>query len=161
MPNKIYQVIESAITFKDSGGSAVITLQNLAASAVRISARYDRGAGSLPRRYQWRAVFQWTTTPTLNQYADVYLAESDGTYADGTVGTADASIVTGQLLNLFKLGFNRITVASAATNIITSGECRINDRYFSVAVYNRAAVNFQNTANVSFITFTPIPDELQ
>ena len=104
MSNKIYRAIETPITFKDSGGSAVITLQNLAAGAARVSARYDRGAGDLPRLYKWRAVLQWTTTPTVNQYADLYVAESDGTYADGTVGASDAAVVAGQLKNLFKLG---------------------------------------------------------
>jgi len=161
MPNKIYRAIETPITFKDSGGSAVITLQNLGTGIARVSARYDRGAGDLPRRYQWRAVFQWTTTPTVNQYADIYLAESDGTYADGTVGTADANIAVGQLYNLFKLGYNRVATSSAATNMIVSGNCRINDRYFSVIVYNLSSVNFQNTANVSWVSFTPVPDELQ
>jgi len=161
VPNKVYRAIDSPITFKDSGGSAVITLQNLATGAARYSSRYDRGVGSQPFIYRWRAVFQWAATPVAGQFAEIYIAESDGTYADGVIGTTDAAIQSGMLWNLNLIGVNFIQSASAATNMIASGECEIIDRYFSLAVYNRAAVGFQNTANVNCVIFTPISDELQ
>jgi len=63
MANKIYGAIETAVTFKESGGDAVITLKNLGYGAGRLSARYDRGAGSKPRLYKCRAVMQWETAP--------------------------------------------------------------------------------------------------
>jgi len=162
MAHKVYRAIGTPITFKDSGGSAVITLQNLAAGAGRVSAVYDRGAGDLPVQYKWRAVFQWTATPVVGYYAEIYLVESDGTYVDGTLGSSDAAVSAyGQLENCWQLGNNFVQVATGASNMVVSGECTIFDRYFSVAIWNKATVNFQNTANVSFITFTPVPDELQ
>lgn len=159
MSGKIYRAIETPITFKDSGGSAVITLQNL--TGARVSARYDRGAGSLPAKYQWRAIIQWASTPAVANWAEIYLAGSDGTYVDGTLGTSDSGLSTDQLKNCLWIGNVVVQSASAATNMIASGECTIVDRYISVAVWNRANVAFQNTANVSMVILTPVPDEIQ
>jgi hypothetical protein len=162
MAHKVYRAIQTPITFQDSGGSVAITLQNLAAGAGRVSARYDRGAGDLPAQYRWRAVFQWTTTPVRGQYAEIYLVESDGTLVDGTLGSTNAAVSTyGQLENCYRIGSVFVQTAAAATNMIASGECTILDRYFSVAVWNDGTVNLQNTANVSFVILTPVPDELQ
>lgn len=161
MSGKIYRAIETPITFQDSGGSAVITLQNLPANYLRISAQYDRGAGSLPAKYQWRAVLRWASTPVVAKWAEIYLAQSDGTYVDGSVGTSDSYIGTEeQLRNLLWLG--NVVVQSATTgNMIASGECTIVDRYISVGIANRGNVALFNTANVSKIILTPVPDEIQ
>lgn len=162
MANKIYRASETAITFKDSGGDAVITLQNLAFGAGRISAQYDRGTGSKPARYKWKAVFQFATAPELGEVVELYLAESDGTYVDGTVGTADAALTTDKRRNLRPIGAVIADTTSTATNVIGSGIVEIWERYFSVGVWNAAdAENLQNTANVNLIIFTPMPDEIQ
>jgi len=162
MTQKIYRAIETAITFKDSGGDAAITLQNLGFGAGRISARYDRGAGSKPMRYKWKAVVQFETAPAVGETVDLYKAESDGTYADGNVGSSDAALTSGQKKNLTLIGQVVAQTADAATNFIASGICMIWERYFSLGVWNASAGdNLKNTANVSVVTFTPMPDELQ
>lgn len=162
MTQKIYGAIETAIAFKDSGGDAVITLQNLAFGAGRLSARVDRGAGSKPRLYKWRAVMQWETAPVVGEYAEIYLAESDGTTADANVGTADAALTSGQVLNLPALGIVKAQTTDTATSFVRSGYCLISERYFSVGVWNySAADNLENTANACSITLTPVPDEIQ
>lgn len=162
MSGKVYRAIETPLVFKDSGGSAVITLQNLASGYIRVSAQYDRGTGSLPAKYQWRSIIQWSSTPVLANWAEIYIAGSDGTYVDGSVGTSDALVGSAnQLKNCLWLGNVVVQSASAATNMIASGECTIVDRYISVVVYNKANVAFQNTANVSMVILTPVPDEIQ
>lgn len=158
---RIYRAIESPISFKDSGGSAVITFANLAADGLRISARYDRGAGSKPYRYKWIAVFQWTATPVVGEYIDIFISESDGTSADGNVGVSDAAATWGQLWNSKYVGCVHVQTAAGATNNIASGLVTIWDRYFSVGVINQSTKTLQNTANASCIIFTPVPEEIQ
>lgn len=162
MANKVYRAVESAITFKDSGGSAVITLQNLGFGAGRISARYDRGANSLPARYRWRAVMQFETAAVVGELVEIYLAPSDGTYVDGNIGTADAALTTDKRRNLDLIGVVVVDTTSTATNITASGICYIWDRYFSVGVWNASAGdNLENTSNASLVEFVPMPDEVQ
>lgn len=162
MANKIYAAPETALVFKDSGGDAVITLLNLAFAAGRLSARYDRGAGSKPRLYKWRGVMQWETAPVVGEYAEVYLAESDGTTADANVSTADAALTAGQVLNLSPIGLVKAQTTDVATSFVRSGYCLISERYFSVGVWNySAADNLENTSNACSITFIPVPDEIQ
>jgi len=162
MPNKIYSATETAIVFKDSGGDAVITTTNLGFGAGRISARYDRGAGSKPRLYKWRGVMQWENNPVAGEVVEIVLAESDGTLADGVVGTADAALTAGQKMNLGLVGIVRAQAATGSVDNIASGYCLISERYFSVGVWNgSAAKNLKNTANVSYLVFTAVPDEVQ
>jgi hypothetical protein len=162
MTGKVYRALETPIVFTDSSGDEAITLQNLASGAIRVSDQHDRGTGSKPAKYRWRSVIQWSSTPTLATWAEIYIAGSDGTYVDGTVGTSDASVGSStQLKNLLWIGNVIVQSASAATDMIASGECVIVDRYFSVVVYNRANIAFQNTANVSNVILTPAPDEIQ
>ena len=162
MANKIYRALETAITFRDSAGDVVLTLQNLAASAGRISARYDQGAGSKSRIWQWRAVIQFETAAAIGETVEIYLAESDGTYQDGVLGTSDAALTSDKRRNLKLLGVLTADTTATATDIIASGLCVITDRYFSIGVWNASAAdNLENTANASRIILTPMPDELQ
>ncbi len=162
MANKIYYAPESALTFKDSGGSAVLALQNLGFGAGRISARYDRGAGSKPARYRWRAVIQFETAAVVGELVEIYLAPSDGTYMDGTLGTSDAALTADKRRNLDLIGVVVVDTTSTATGIVASGICYIWDRYVSVGVWNASAGdNLENTANASFIELMPVPDEVQ
>ena len=162
MPNKIYRAVETSITFQDSGGDAVITLQGLGYGAGRISAQYDRGAGSKPARYNWKAVFQYASAPQVGETIELYIAESDGTYVDGNVGTADAALTSDKRKNLTLIGLVIVDTTAADTNIIASGICHIWQRYFSLGVWNASSGdNLKNTANASKVIFTPMPDEVQ
>ncbi len=162
MANLIYTASQTAITFKESGGDAVITLINLGFGAGRVSAQYDRGAGSKPMRYSWKAVMQFETAPAVGELVEIYLAQSDGTNVDGNVGTADAALTTDKRRNLDLIGVVVADSTSTATSNIASGICYIWQRYFSVGVWNASAAdNLENTANANYITFTPIPDEVQ
>ena len=162
MPNKIYRAIETTLSFRDSGGDAVITLQNLAFAAGRISARYDRGAGSKPRLYHWRAVMQFETAPVVGEIVELYLFESDGTYMDGTLGTADAALGTDKRNNGKLFGVVVVDTTSVTVDIVASGMVIINERYFSIGVWTGSAGdNLENTANASRVNLTPVPEEIQ
>ncbi len=162
MANLIYTASQTAITFKESGGDAVITLLNLGYGAGRISAQYDRGAGSKPMRYSWKAKLQFETAPAVGELVEIYLAQSDGTYVDGVLGTSDAALTTDKRRNLDLIGVVVVDTTSTATDIVASGVCYIWQRYFSVGVWNASAGdNLENTANANVIIFTAIPDEVQ
>ena len=162
MPNLIYRAIETPIVFADSGGDIVITLANLGFGAGRVSARYDRGAGSKARWYEWRGVIQFETAPALGEVVEIYLFPSDGTYMDGTLGTADAALTSDKRRNGQWIGNVVVDTVSVTTDIIASGMCYINSRYVSVGIWNASAGdNLENTATANRITLTPIPDEIQ
>lgn len=161
--SKIYRAVETALTFKDSGGSAVITLQNLGFGAGRVSARYDRGAGSLAKLFKVRAIVQFETAPIVGEAVEIYLFENDGTYGDGTLGTADAALTSDKRKNGMLIGAVIVDTTSTGVDIVGSfSDVPICDRYFSVGVWNASAGdNLKNTANVNLVIVTPMPDESQ
>ncbi len=162
MPNKIYVAEETPITFQDSGGTVVITLQNLAFGVGRISARRDRGTGSKAGRHKWKAKIQFETAPIIGEVVEIYLSESDGTYADGTPGTADAALASDKRRNLKLIGRVIVDTISVTTDIVASGVFMLYERYYSIGIWNASAGdNLENTANASIITITPYPDEIQ
>lgn len=162
MTNSIYRAIETAVTFRDSGGDAAITLQNLAAGAGRVSAQVDRGTGSKPRLYQWRGVFQFETAPVVGELIELYIFESDGTYIDGNVGGADAALGSDKRKNGHYIGAVIVDTTSTGTNIVGSNLCLINSQYYSVGVWNGSAGdNLKNTANANRVILTPVPDQIQ
>jgi hypothetical protein len=158
----VYLAEQTAITFQDSGGSAVLTLLNLGFGVGRISARYDRGVSPRPYLYEWRANFHFETAPAIGEVIDVYLAESDGTYVDGGIGTADAALGTDKRRNLKRLGGVVADTVSVPQNLVASGLVTIFRRYISIGVWNgSAADNLRNTSNTSLVILTPYVEEIQ
>jgi hypothetical protein len=163
VPNKIYRAVETAITFRDSGGDVVLTMQNLAFGAGRVSAQYDRGAGSKAKLHEIIGVVQFETAPLVGEAVELYLFQSDGTYVDGTVGVADAALTTDKRRNGLFIGAVIVDTTSTATDIIARfPDVPITSRYYSIGVWNASAGdNLENTANASRIIITPMPDEVQ
>ena len=162
MPNKIYRAIETAVRFKDTDATYTLTLNNLAATTGgRISDRVDRGAGSLPRLYRWKAVIQFETAPVVGERVELYLSQSDGTNEDGNVGTTDAALTAAQAVNLEFIGLVTVQTTDADVDFIASGVCVIEERYYSIGVLNKAADNLQATNDLSWVELTPMPDEVQ
>ena len=163
MANKIYRATETPITFKDSGGTVVMTLQNLAFGAGRVSARHDRGAGSLAQLHEVIGVFQFETAPALKEVVEIWLFQSDGTFADGTIGTADAALTSDKRSNGTLVGTVVVDTTSTATDIVGRFvDVPISSRYISLGVWNASAGdNLENTANANQIIVTPNPPEIQ
>jgi hypothetical protein len=161
---KIYATAGTPATFKDSGGTVVITLQNLANTVGRISAQWDRGAGaSLPIRHRVRCVFpfQATHTVVVGTWVSVYMATSDGTNIDGTVGAADAALTANQALNLKLIGIVVVDAVAADQKITGTFDVDIYERYVSIGVMNNTADHLQDDANACIITITPYPEDIQ
>jgi hypothetical protein len=162
MANKIYRAIETAIRFKDTDATYTLTLNNLAASTGgRISDRVDRGAGSLPREYRWKAVIQFETAPVVGEYVEIYLSQSDGTNEDGNVGTSDAALTAAVVANLDLIGIVKVQTTDAASDMIASGSFMIDERYFSIGVINKTVDNLKATNDLSWVEVTPMPCEVQ
>lgn len=165
MANKVLRAIETPIVFRDSGGDKVITLQNLAFGAGRVSAQQDRGAGSVAGLHEVIGVFQFesSTGTLIGTAVEIYLFQSDGTYVDGTVGTADAALTSAKRNNGMLIGSVIGDTESAATDIVGRFQnVPISSRYYSIGVWNAAtADNLENTANACRVIVTPMPDEIQ
>jgi hypothetical protein len=160
---KVYLAGGTPVTFKDSGGTVVLSLVNLQAAAGRISAQWDRGAGALPGRYRMRCVFplQAAHTAVLGEQIEVYLATSDGTDVDGTVGVADAALTTEKRRNLAYVGSVVVDVVAGDAKLTATFTVELFERYVSVGVWNATTDDLQNDANASCITLTPYPDDIQ
>jgi hypothetical protein len=163
MPTKIYRATETPITFRDSSGDVVMTLQNLAFGAGRVSAQYDRGAGSKAKLHEVIGVFQFETAPVIGEAIEIYLFQSDGTYVDGNVGTSDAALATAKRNNGILIGSVIVDTTSTSTDIVGRFlDVPITSRYYSIGVWNASAGdNLKNTANTSRVIVTPMPDESQ
>ena len=166
MPNKVYRAVETAITFRDSTGDRVLTLNNLDAvggtNPGRISAQYDRGAGSLAQLHEITGVFQMETAGVIGEAIEVYIFESDGTYMDGTLGTSDAALTADKRRNGMLIGAVIVDTTETATDIVARfKDVPITSRYYSIGVYNATADNLKATANASRVIVTPMPPELQ
>ena len=87
MPNKVYQRDETAITWKDSGGTNVITLNNLATVSGRQGALHDFGTAARAHRFAWRFKTEFATAPVVGEPVRIYMKTSDGTDPDNDDGT--------------------------------------------------------------------------
>lgn len=164
MANKVYANSEAAITWKSSGGSAVITGTSLANNAGRVGAQWDRGAGARCLRFIWELQFKCVATPTLGNLVSLYLAcaQADATIPAGNVGQTDAALsALDKRRNLIFCGVVEIDVASTALQAGSGLTIEVPHRYLSPVIINEAGAAFSATATDTLLTLTPIPDELQ
>jgi len=158
MPNKVYAAAETALTWTDSGGDYALTLASLAADGVRVGAQHDLGSGSRSRLYEWRFVVDgFGTAPVVGETVDVYVATSDGTYVDGSVGTSDAAGSTVALPNLLFLGSATVQTTSTTDDLVISGQVELSHQYVSPVVHNNTA----DALSGGRFILTPVPDEIQ
>jgi len=114
-------------------------------------------------RHRMRCVFplQATHTAVLGTAIEVYLATSDGTDIDGTVGAADAALTTDKRNNLQFVGCVFVDVVAGDAKLTGTFTVYLYERYVSVAVWNATADHFQDDANACYITVTPYPDDIE
>ena len=162
MPSKIYSAPETAITFKSSGGIVTFTPTSVANGAGRISAQWDRGAGSKPTRYKWRVKTKAAAALVVGTELEIYFATSDGTIVDGNQGTADAAVsAADKRRNLQPVGTIRADSTSNGEVQHGSGIVWIFDRYVSVVWWNALGQALSGTAGDHEFILTPVPDEIQ
>lgn len=162
MANKIYVAPETAVSFKASGGTVTFTPKNVANAAGRISAQWDRGSGSVPGRYYWRAHTKFQAGLTVGNALEIYFATSDGTDVDGNQGTSDAAFsAADKRRNLHYVGSVVADSTSSGEVQIGSGVVEIYTRYVSVVWWNASGQTLTNTDGDHTFTLTPVPDEIQ
>lgn len=161
MANKIYQVLETAITWLSTGGSAAFTPTSLATVSGRQGAYYDFGTSARSRLYAWRAWLKPGGTRVVNEIIYVYWTTGDGTHYDNDDGTGDLALSSvNKLLNVRLIG--KITIdENAAVEMGASGMLEHTARYGAPIFYNATANTLSSTAADFGFSLTPIPDEIQ
>lgn len=162
--NKIYVESETAVTFADGAQTPTVTItfSALATLTGRVSAQYDRGAGSLAPCFRWRATAQLTGTNVVGQTIEYYLATSNGTNIDGEVGTADAALASVNVLPALKyLGSVPVVQTTTNTNTTGSGVYCTSARYVSVVVWNASSLPFKTDTAVHKFSLIPFAPEVQ
>jgi hypothetical protein len=142
------------------GADYALSMEGVANAAGRVSARIDLGAAPRPYLYRWRCKLACQATPTAGNQVRLYKAESDGTYEDGDVGTADAELVAAQLTNMRQFG--AVTVDTADTSDqIAGGVVEIHERHVSIGGWNASGATLNATDSNFVFTLTPIYDQQQ
>ena len=157
MANKIYRAVETALTIKDSGGDAAITLASLASGAGRSSGQLDRGANSKPAWFRWEAQFKTGSSVTIGLGVRLYLYTGETMVADLTT---DAARSAETLFNNFQLLGQILASSNAVGPFAASGLIELG-RYVVVGFWNASGQTFTNTNGDNMITLTPIPPEVQ
>lgn len=160
MAAEILQKQKTAITWKTSGGTAVITLTSLAASAGRKGAGVDLGS-VFAARCVVDILTKFAVAPTAGATLEIYWASSrDNTNFDAQQSSADA-VFTNTNLNK-QLHYIGSLIADSTTNaqqqswlFFTPG------RYGFPVIYNSTTQALSGTAGDHTITLTPIADEIQ
>ena len=162
MPNKIYQATEAAITWLASGGTNILTLTSVAASAGRQGALYDFGTASRASMFAWRAWVKFATTPVVGEVIRIYWKSSDGTSPDNDDGTGDAAVsAEDKLKNLMHIGNIIVDEASTTPVFAASGMVWAPHRYGSPVIWNATADALSATAGDHGFSLIPVPPEVQ
>lgn len=161
--NDIYWDRGTSKLFADSAQSedVTITLSALASGAGRYSARYDKGSGSQPTKFSWECHLQLTGTNVVGEVVEFYVALSDGTNAQGALGTSDAALATDKRKNLTLIGVLVVDQTTTNTTMVAHGTVDIYTRYFSLGVWNATALALKTDTAVHGCTFTPVFPEIQ
>lgn len=161
----VYLATKTAMTWKASGGDAVLTMTSKTTGSGRLGGRLDLGAFPKPAWYRIFAEMKPQATPVVGNLIRIYLAHwnDDVTpaWADGAVGAADADFNTENDLKNLKLALN-MRVENASSRLIrASGLVYIPVRHVSPVVWNASGATLTATAADHFVAITPIVDDIQ
>lgn len=162
--NAVFQKAGTAVQWTDTTGDLAMTLNNLAAGAGRQGAVKDWGVLTTARatRYHFRFLVQQETAGVVGETIDLYWKGGDNTDFDNDDGTGDIALsAEDKLKNLKYLGSIVVDEAAADVDLSISGVFENFDRTGQPVVFNNSADNLQATNNVSFVTVTPIFDDIQ
>ena len=161
MPSKLYQEIETAVSFS-SAGDVVFSAASVAFGAGRKSAQWDTGVTPQARRYAWRCKTKFQATPVVGETIDFYMATSDGTIIDGGVTAGDAAFTDEDALgNLLYIGSVKVDTTGTDT-VQTSKTFTMHSRYGVLVMWNATAAETLSATNGDHdFIITPIPMETQ
>lgn len=162
MPSQILIESGTVVTYKTSGGTAVLTLTSLAAAAGRASASADLGA-TRAGRYRVRVKTKYASAPTAGGPLRVYLSTSaDNTTFDGGAampagdGAMSDTDVLAQLEFVGSMPVDNVTTAQEWSREIECGA-----RYVRVVVLNGASTALSGTAGDHEVSLEPLITEAQ
>ncbi len=169
MPNKVYQVDETALVWQDTGdpggGSPslrVFSLNNLATVSGQQGDLHDFGTAARAQRFAWRAWCQFETMPVLGEIVRIYVKTSDGSHPDNDDGTGDAAVsAEDKLNNLSHIGSIIVDEAAADIEMVASGFILLPHRWFGPVFWNATLDNLKATDDTAGFQLTPVPPELQ
>ena len=161
MANKVYTAFETAITWRDTGGTELLTATSLGAAAGRQGALHDFGTTSRSRRGRWRAYLKPGATRVVGEVIRVYWKTGDGTHYDNDDGTGDIAVsAEDKLRNVAQIGAIIID-ENAAVDMSAGGEFEFSDRYGGPILWNATANALSATAADFGFDWQPVPDEIQ
>src|SRR5262245_44700882 len=151
----------TALTFQDSGGTAVLTFASKATNNGHYSDRVDLGDPHSPW-YILRCSYRMGTAGTVGSARlEYYLSwgtAATGTAADSTLAATNATITsTNTLLNLKPALVVVLDNATTTTDVIGSALVNIPTQYVQLAYMNLAGQGLSATANVSSCSLIPAP----
>lgn len=160
MANKIYQTLEAAVTWINSGGTHVLTLTSLANSAGRKGDGHDFGA-SHPGRVVVELKTSFGTGPTAGNVIEVYWCSSrDNSLFDGNQSAGDGTLsdtdVNKQLHWIGNLVADNVTTIQ-----VQSWVFYLPGRYGFPVIYNRSGQALGATAGDHKLSLYGYPDEIQ
>ena len=168
MPNKIYIVPETTITWLNTGGTLDCDLGGLAAGAVQMGAYHDMGAASHAEQCRIEMLIDgFDTAPVEGETVDLYLSFSDATDDfDGhpsvqPTPTAEGTMTVAQLKNCLRVDSAVVVTTTASDKLKLTAIVRVPSRYVSPVVHNNTADALLSTADAHSIKLTPIPPEVQ
>lgn len=154
----------TGITWKDSGGSFVISLNALGSGILRQggkSATLVDGTYGYPEILVITLLIQFNGTPTAGNTVDLYLGWSGSSTAatdnDSNLTGADGTMTSADVLKM--LGYAGSLVASAniggSVNQQTTLVVKPRRQYVIPVIDNESGVALKASANVSVVTMTP------
>ena len=162
MANKVYQIPETALDWKDTSAPRTFSLNNLAFGTGQQGDLHDLGVAARSPWYAWRGWFQAATTPVVGEAVRVYIKTSDGTIPDNDDGTTDALVsAEDKLKNLTQIGTIIVDEAALGVKFVKSGVLWLPHRHVTPVFWNATADNLVATDDLSGFSLTPIPRQIQ
>ena len=166
MPNLVYVNEEAAITWRDSGGTHVLTFKGLATVSGRQGATHDFGVAARARLFRWTffCQFDTATAPIVGEVIRIYLKTGDGTNFDNDDGEGDLAVSNiDKLNNLHFIGALVVDEAVVDVHMQVSGLVEISSKEVIPVIWNATADTLDDDAapTNSGFDLVPVPDEIQ
>lgn len=173
MANKILAARGTRITFEASGGDVVLTLTSLATVAGRISATYDKGAGSQEKHYNGGLRTQFATTPVAKEIILVYLIEqvearnggSPAFKVPGDLPSTDSAIADKDRFDAGGTLIGRLIVppspAADTEYVSITFDFETRARKFQIGVWNDTVDGLTATATEHEVYLIDVDDEIE
>lgn len=160
MAGELYRVVDTGVTWTNTGGDEVLDLGGLAAGAVRVGAYHDWGAGAKPDEYMGVLKLDgWDTAPVIGETVDVYISESqDGTIFSGPETPSDAADEAGdtdRLKNLLGPFSAAVHSTTATDDVVIVFYYQSAARFHAPVVHNNTADALLSTGDAHILTIYP------